>query len=95
MVRQKIIALIFGLLMCFCLFGKQVAQDYDLMLELPGVQSVIAEDASADDLMDSGDDVLTLPFVFLAAFFFLVVPVFASLGYSQPIIPSPQRPPRY
>lgn len=95
MTRQQVITLFIGLLFCFCLFGKQVAQDYDLMLELPNVQSVVAENTGADDLMDSGDDVLIVPFVFFAAFLFLVVPVFASLGYSQPVIPSPQRPPRY
>lgn len=95
MTRQQVITLFIGLLFCFCLFGKQVAQNYDLIVELPSVQDVVAEDASADDLMDSGDDVLMVPFVFLAAFFFLVAPVFASMRYSQPVIPSPQKPPRY
>lgn len=93
MTRQQVITLFFGILICFCLFGKQVAQDYDLTIDLPSVQDVVAEDAGVDDLIDSGDDLLVMPFVFVAAFFFLVVPVFASLRYSQPVIPSPQRPP--
>jgi len=93
MTRQQVITLFVGFLICFCLFGKQLAQDYDLMLDSPGVQSVVAENASADDLIDSGDDVLMVPFVFAAALFFLIFPVFTSLRYSQPLIPSPKRPP--
>ena len=95
MTRQQVITLFIGLLFCFCLFGKQVAQDFDLIAEPPSVQDVVAENAGADDFIDSGDDFLMLPFTFFAAFFFLLVPVFASLRYSQPVIPSPQRPPRY
>jgi hypothetical protein len=93
MTRQQVITLFFGFLICFCLFGKQVAQDYDLTIDLPSVQDVVAEDAGADDLIDLGDDLLVIPIVFVAPFFFFLVPFFISLRYLQPVIPLPQRPP--
>ena len=90
---RQLTTLCVGLLLCFCLIGKQVMQDYDLMVESPSVQSVVAEDVDPDDVMDSGDDLLIVPFAFIAACLFVVLSVFASPRYSQPVIPSPQRPP--
>lgn len=73
--------------------GKQVAQDVNLVADLPMVQDVVAENADADELVDSGDYWLLMPFVFVSTFLFFVIPVVTYLRYPQPVISSPQRPP--
>ena len=93
MTRHQGIILIVGFLLCFCLLGKQVVQDYDLTIAPPVAQNVIAENVDPDNFLDPGDDFLIMPFVLMAAFLFVIVPVFFSTRYSQPVVPSPQRPP--
>lgn len=93
MTRQQFIVLVVGFLFCFCLLGKQAALDVNLVADLPSIQDVVDENADSDELLDSGDHWLLMPFVFVATLLFFVVPVVTSLRYSQPIISSPQRPP--
>ncbi len=93
MTRQQSIIFILGFFLCFCLLGKQVVQDSDLLIDPPVLQSVVIEDLDSDKVLDVGDDVLVMPFLLSATCLFVILPIFFSAKYCQPFAPSPQRPP--
>jgi hypothetical protein len=95
MTRQNVIFLILGFLLCFCLLGKQVGPDYDLMDEPTVAQNMVIEDLDSDKILDVGDDVLVMSFFLSVGFLFRVLPIFLSAKYRQPFASSPQRPPRH
>ena len=95
MTRRNFIHLLLGLMFCLCFFSKQAAPNFDLVIEPASIQAVVAENADVDDVVESADDLILLPFLFAAAFIFFVVPSYAIPRYSQPLVPTPQRPPSF
>lgn len=93
MSRRPIFVLLFGLLFCFCLFAKQASQSYDFITEPLSVQDVVVENSGTDEFVDSGDDLLPFPYVFVVTFIFVLVFASPLRKYAQPPIRSLQRPP--
>ena len=95
MTRRNFIHLLLGLMFCLCFFSKQVAPNFDLVIEPVSIQTVVAENADVDDVVESTDDLILLPFLFAVTFLFFIIPVYARPRYSQPLVPTPQRPPSF
>ena len=96
MTRQPLIAILIGLLLCFCLLAKQAMQSYDSfdnLLDQSVAQEVVVESLDANDLVDVADDFLVVPFLFLAICLMLLATPSLISRYAQPIIRSPHRPP--
>ena len=64
------------------------------MLDIPALQDVVAEELDIDD-MDVGDELIPSPVLVALPLLFIVLPIVFSRRYSQPIIPTPKRPPTF
>ena len=86
---KNITMILLGLMFCFCLLSKQTAQTPQAVFDIPVIQDVVAEDFD----IDIGGDFIPSPTLFGFSVLFFVLPITFFRRYSQPIIPTPQRPP--
>ena len=89
MTVKNITMILLGLMFCFCLLSKQTAQTPQAIFDIPVIQDVVAEDFD----IDIGNDFIPNPTLIGLSVLFFVLPITFFRRYSQPIIPSPQRPP--
>ena len=94
MTVKNITTILLGLMLCFCLLSKQTAQTSHIVLDIPALQDVVAEELGIDD-MDVGDELIPSPVLVALPLLFIVLPIVFSRRYSQPIIPTPKRPPTF
>jgi hypothetical protein len=81
-------------MLCFCLLSKQTVQTAHIAFDIPVLQDAVAEDINVDD-MDVSDDVILSTAVLCFPLFFIVLAIIFARRYSQPIIPTPKRPPSF
>lgn len=91
MVLKKITMILLGLMFCFCLLSKQSMQTSHTVLDIPVIQDVVAEEFD----MDTANDFIPSSVLVKLSFLFLFLPISFFRSYSQPIIPTPQRPPSF
>ena len=94
MMIKKITAILFSLMLCFCLLSKQTVQTAHIAFDIPVLQDAVAEDLNLDD-MDVNDEVILSTTIFGLPLFFIVLAIVFVRRYSQPIIPTPKRPPSF
>ena len=92
MILRNITTILLGLMLCFCLLSKQTMQTSHVVYDIPVMQDVVAEALDVDD-MDVGDEFIANPVLVVLPLLFIVLPIVFARRYSQPIIPTPKRPP--
>lgn len=92
MTLKNITTILLGLMLCFCLLSKQTTQTSHIVFDVPAVQDLVAEELDVDD-MGLGDDAIVSPSLVALPLLLIVLPIIFARRYSQPIIPTPKRPP--
>lgn len=92
MTLKNITTILLGLMLCFCLLSKQTTQTSHIVFDIPVMQDIVAEALDVDD-MDVGDELIANPVLVVLPLLFIVLPIVFTRRYSQPIIPTPKRPP--
>ena len=92
MILKNITTILLGLMLCVCLLSKQTTQTSHIVFDIPVMQDVAAEGLDVDD-MDVGDEFIANSLFVALPLLFIVLPIVFARRYSQPIIPTPKRPP--
>ena len=92
MTFKNITTILLGLMLCFFLLSKQTAQTSHIVFDGPSLQDVFAEEADIYDA-DIADEVILSPALGLLPILSIVLSIAFTLRYTQPIIPTPKRPP--
>ena len=76
----------------FCLLSKQTEQATHVVFDTLSHQVLVAEAIDVND-MDVGDEVIPSPALVAIPFILTAILILFTHLYSQPIVPTPQRPP--
>ena len=95
MILRNITTILLGLMVCFCLLSKQTTQTSHIIFDVPIMQDVVAEALDVDDMddMDVSDEFIASPVLVVLPLLFIVLPIVFARRSSQPILPTPKRPP--